>query len=92
MMRTLCKLTLVLGVAALLAAPALAQRQRGQGGQDGGFGGPAMLLRNEGVQKELKLTDEQKEKVKTFATAQQEKAREAGRDQEKQQAVRKEGS
>jgi Spy/CpxP family protein refolding chaperone len=47
----------------LLAAPALAQR--GQGGRGGPGGGGAMfLLANEGVQKELKITDEQKDKLK----------------------------
>src|SRR6266481_7522810 len=62
-MRTLCKVTLALGVVALLAAPALAQR--GQGGRGGPGGGGAMfLLANEGVQKELKITDEQKDKLK----------------------------
>jgi Spy/CpxP family protein refolding chaperone len=55
------KYALVVGLAAGLAAPALAQRPGGFGG----FGGPGFLLRNESVQKELKLTGEQKDKLKT---------------------------
>jgi Spy/CpxP family protein refolding chaperone len=63
-MRTVCKFVLVLGLSALLAAPALAQRQR-QGQGRGGFGGGGLLmLRSEDFQKELKLTDEQKDKLK----------------------------
>jgi uncharacterized protein YukE len=54
-------------------------RGRGQfgGGMMGGGGGLALLLANEGVQKELKLTDEQTEKVKEFGQSQMEKLREA---------------
>ena len=48
----LCKLALVLGVVALLASPALAQRGRGFGG--GGMGA-GFLLQNSGVKKELKI-------------------------------------
>lgn len=60
---------LILGVALLVTEPAGAQqRQRqGRGGFGGGFGGGAMLLANSGVQAELKMTDEQKEKAKKFA-------------------------
>ncbi len=70
-MRTFCALVLT----AALAVPALAQppgggRGRGMGGGMGG--GPAMLLRSEDVQKDIKLTDEQKEKLKTFQTKVQE--------------------
>jgi Spy/CpxP family protein refolding chaperone len=50
---------------------------RGFGGMMGGGGGLAMLLGNEGVQKELKLSEEQTAKVKEFAEAQGEKMREA---------------
>jgi hypothetical protein len=64
-MRTLTRFALTLGLAAALAVPALAQRQPGQGrGQfGGGFGGIAGLLRNESVQKELKMDKDQTDKV-----------------------------
>ena len=63
-MRATCKILLVLGLTALLTSPTLAQGQRKGGGFGrGGFGGPGMLLNNKGVQKELKLTDEQAKKV-----------------------------
>lgn len=65
-MNTIVRSAAALGVIALLSAPALAQGPRG-GGM--GMGGGLMLLQNEGVQKELKLTDEQVSK-----------AREAGQD------------
>jgi hypothetical protein len=59
-MRTFCRIALTLGLAALLAVPALAQqRQRGQG--QGGIGS---LLANESVQKELKIEKDQADKVK----------------------------
>jgi len=63
MVRTLGKLALALGVAAVLTAPARAQ-QRGGFGM---MGGPTALLTNKGVQKELKLSDEQTEKVTKIA-------------------------
>lgn len=45
---------------------ATAQAQRGGGGFGGGFAqSPAQLLANKSVQEELKLTDEQKDKLKT---------------------------
>jgi hypothetical protein len=50
---------------------------RGFGGGMGGNITVAALLANEGVQKELKLTDEQKTKVKEFSDAQMAKMREA---------------
>src|SRR5947207_1411905 len=54
---------LVFGLVALTAGSSLAQDKKGkkQGGFGGGFGGGglAMLLANESVQKELKLTDDQ---------------------------------
>src|SRR5207302_8725149 len=56
----------VLGIAALVVAPALAQqsqRGRGQFGRGGFGGGPGMLIGNEGVQKELKLDSGQVEKA-----------------------------
>jgi hypothetical protein len=50
---------LVLGVAVLLAGPTPAQQRRGG---PGGFG-PGAMLQNPDVQKELKISDEQKEKI-----------------------------
>ena len=58
-----------MGLVALVASPAFAQGGRGGFGGGGGY---AMLIGNEGVQKELKLDDTQVEKAKEFA----EKARE----------------
>jgi hypothetical protein len=46
------------------------QRGQRQGGGGGGRSSPQFLLANEDVQNELKLTDEQKEKIKAFAPAQ----------------------
>jgi hypothetical protein len=59
-MRTLYKLTLILGAAALLVGSAQAQPGRGFGG-----GGVGALLTNKSVQEELKLKDDQKDKIKT---------------------------
>ncbi len=68
-MRTFGKMILAFGAVALMAAPAWAQ---GQG--RGGFGmGGGMLLTNKGVQKELKVTDEQATKLGTLATELREK-------------------
>ena len=64
-MTTFAKAFLTVGLVAIAAGPASAQQGRGGFG-GGGFGG-AMLLTNKGVQKEMKLTDEQAEKVQTFA-------------------------
>jgi len=64
-----------LALVALLAAPAVAQQGRG-GGRFGG-GGLAQLLGNSGVQKELKLEDQQVEKAKQLAEKTSEKLREA---------------
>ena len=52
---------LVTILAGALVAPALGQPPFG--GRGGGFGGPGMLLQNKGVQKELKLSDEQIQKI-----------------------------
>ena len=77
-MRTMLALVLT----AAMVAPLYAQRaQRGQGGRGGARGmfgaqSGAMLLASEDVQKDLKLTDEQKEKYKAFSTKQQEAMRE----------------
>jgi Spy/CpxP family protein refolding chaperone len=57
-MRTTWRIALVVALVGALAAPALAQ-------PPGGFrGGPGFLLMNPGVQKELKLTEEQVTKVR----------------------------
>ncbi len=71
-MRTFGRMVLAYGVVALMAAPALAQQ--GRGGR--GFGGGAALLSNKSVQKELKATDEQAEKLNTLAREMMEKQRE----------------
>jgi hypothetical protein len=67
-----------LGLAALIAAPASAQGQ-GRGFGMGGMGGNlAMLLSNSGVQKELKLEDQQIDKAKELAEKTREKMRANG--------------
>jgi hypothetical protein len=48
-------------------------------GMGGGQGGPLMILLAPSVQKELKLTDDQKSKVNTFVRAESQKYREAMR-------------
>ncbi len=59
-MRRLAQIGLTVAVAALMASPALAQQQRQrQGGGRGAGGGALALLRDKGVQQELKLTDDQ---------------------------------
>src|SRR5436189_3629115 len=74
-MRMLCKVALTCGVALLLAVPTQAQPPGGRGGFGfGGFGGPG-LLRNEGVQKELKLSEDQVKKVTEALQKNQEKYR-----------------
>jgi Spy/CpxP family protein refolding chaperone len=80
------KILLTLVAGAFLTALALAQF-----GPRGG-GGAGMLLRNSGVQKELKLTDEQTTKVKEFLEKTGAKMREAFQagDQEKTREVMKE--
>ncbi|MBX7105085.1 MAG: Spy/CpxP family protein refolding chaperone [Gemmataceae bacterium] len=74
----------------------------GRGGMQGGMmmrgGGGAMLLGNESVQTELKITDDQKAKIKDVTEKQREKMREFGQqmrdggevDREKMQAAMKE--
>jgi Spy/CpxP family protein refolding chaperone len=57
-MRNTWKGGLLVGLVAFVAAAVWAQGP-------GGFGGPGFLLMNSGVQKELKITDEQKDKLKT---------------------------
>ncbi len=84
-MRSAAKWAVVLGLVLATAGTADAQGRgqgRGRGGMFGGRGGmsPAMLLNSQDVQKELKLTDEQKEKVTKFGEEQREKMREAFQD------------
>ncbi len=70
-MRTLKTTVAALGLAALLASPAWAQR-------GGGFmGGPAALLSNKSVQQELKLDDKQVEEANKVSEDLRAKAREA---------------
>jgi hypothetical protein len=78
MMRATFKVFLALGLAALLASPALAQGQRKGGfGRGGGmFGGPGGLVSNKSVQKELKLTDDQAKKATEAVQAVREKHQE----------------
>jgi Spy/CpxP family protein refolding chaperone len=72
-MRTMFRGMVGLGLAALLAAPAMAQGQgRGGFGMMGG-GGISMMIGNSGVQKEIKLDDTQTEKVKKIADENREK-------------------
>lgn len=69
-MRTMLKTMFGLSLVVMAASPAFAQGGRG-GGMGGG--GLAMLIGNEGVQKELKLDDAQVEKAKEFAGKAREK-------------------
>jgi hypothetical protein len=64
-MKTLACFILTLGLAALVASPSFAQRQPGQarGGFGVGQGGIANLIRNEAVQKELKMDKDQTDKA-----------------------------
>jgi Spy/CpxP family protein refolding chaperone len=64
------KVGLALAIALVLAQEAPAQRGPGRGGFGGG---PFGLLTNEGVQKELKLTEEQSEKIQKLAKESREK-------------------
>jgi hypothetical protein len=68
-MRGCLKAALAFGMIAILAGPAMAQ---GRGGMGMG-GGPANLLGNASVQKELKLDDAQIAKATELATATREK-------------------
>ena len=73
-MRSISKWLLVVGVAALIASPVMAQGGRGQG--RGGFGGPGGLINMEPVQKELKLSEDQVTKAKETVQATREKFQE----------------
>jgi hypothetical protein len=66
-MRSLLRITFAVGIVAVLAVPALAQRQPG-GGQRGGGGGIGTLLTNDSVQKELKVEKETADKLKEAVT------------------------
>jgi len=73
MMKMMFRTMLGLGLVALLAGPPAAHAQgRGRGGM-----GPAQLLANSGVQKELKLDDQQVGKAKELAEKTREKMQEA---------------
>lgn len=74
-MKLLSRFVLACGVLALISANASAQGQgRGfQFGFGGGAGGAGALIRNEGVQKELKLTEEQTTKAMEVVTEIQQK-------------------
>ena len=78
-MSTFWKKLLVVGIAALLAAPVFAQPPGGGGpGGRGGFGrggrgGVSMLLTNKSVQDELKLTEDQVTKARDVVTKTREK-------------------
>ncbi|HKB42662.1 MAG TPA: hypothetical protein VKD72_39905 [Gemmataceae bacterium] len=72
-MRNLCKVSLSLALVALLASPALAQRQPRPGG---GFRG-GNLLTNKSVQEELKLSKEQKDKLEEAGKTVREKMQKA---------------
>jgi len=78
MKRRIATMVLTLGVASLLAMPAFAQQPKRRGGLIGHgsrmpLGGGAGLIANEGVQKELKLTDEQTSKAEAVAREVREK-------------------
>jgi hypothetical protein len=88
-MRHLSKLLLTAALAALLAIPVFSQ------GPGRGFGTPSMekLATNEGVQKELKLSDDQASKLKKAAEDLQSKygdqLKEAKKDKEKRAEITK---
>ncbi len=97
-MRTSLKLAVALGLAAFLTSSQARAQGFGGRGMMGGGGG-LNLLTNSGVQKELKLSDEQIEKAKKAQTEMSEKMREkfselqnldAGERQQKMQTVMKE--
>jgi pantoate kinase len=73
-MRSLFRTIMGLGLLALIAGPAAAQQGRGFG--FGAGGNLATLAANTGVQKELKLDDQQVEKAKDLAEKTREKMRE----------------
>jgi Spy/CpxP family protein refolding chaperone len=70
------KSALVLGLGMMLATQAAAQRP-GRPGGFSGFGGPGALLANRDVAKELKLSDEQVDKVREVVREVREKHKDA---------------
>jgi Spy/CpxP family protein refolding chaperone len=74
-MRTLLRLVFLGTVLAFACSTALAQPPFG--GPFGGRGNPAMLLRQESVQKELKVTDDQLKKIEDLSEQMREKFQEA---------------
>jgi hypothetical protein len=74
MTRRIAMTVLTLGVAALLAMPAIAQQAKHKGhGSRMPMGGGAGLIANQDVQKELKLTKEQTSKAEAVARTVREK-------------------
>jgi hypothetical protein len=72
-MRRFAQIALTVAVAALMASPVLAQQRQRQGGGRGMAGGGALaLLRDKGVQQELKLTADQIKAVDAAAKKQEE--------------------
>jgi Spy/CpxP family protein refolding chaperone len=68
-MRALSKVLVVVGVLALVCGTSQAQQRQRPGGGRGGFGfGGGFLLTNPSVQKELGLSDSQKDKLKEAMT------------------------
>ena len=66
-MKSIARLSLAAGLAVSVFGSAQAQRpQQGQGGRQGGFGGAtiSLVLSNKDLQEELKVTDDQKLKLK----------------------------
>lgn len=61
-MRILTSVTMTVGVAVLLASLTVGQEPRRPGGPGGPGGDPGSILKNENVQKELKITEEQLKK------------------------------
>src|SRR5438132_13231528 len=86
------RLAALVSVLAVLAAVALAQPQFG--GRFGGSGISAMLLRQESIQKELKLTDEQINQVEELSNKLREQFRDlldlesAERDRKRQELIK----
>ena len=62
-MRILCRMALTVGLTVVLAGSASAQRQPQQGRGGFGGGGFGVLVRNEAVQKELKMEKDQVDKA-----------------------------
>lgn len=71
-MKRLMQITLAAAVVVMAASPALAQQQRQGGGRGFGGVGVMLLLGQESVQKELKLSDEQVKKIQELGTKQRE--------------------